>query len=121
MICLQRYPTGDVLLDHLVEFLAGRLPQFFGPAPRAYDDRPSLAENWWVEDRLAEGRTFPGFATTQDGLRACYRWALNRNVETGNILFVSAEDAADLLLQQITELFPSLFGQAARLAPGARP
>lgn len=110
------YPTGDALLDELTEFSAARLPAIFGPVPVAVNGKPSLAEDWWVEARIAAGFVVPGFSASEDGLRAIYRWARNRNVETGMVALQPAETAADLLLHQVTQLTPMLFHAALRCA-----
>lgn len=104
MIC---YPTGDRLIDELAEFAAARLPTIHTPAqPR----QPCLAEDWWVEERLAEGRVFPmPKLSPEEGLRWCWRFARDR------CPFWCGDERADLLLHQMTELLPTMFGVAQQI------
>lgn len=112
-----RYPTGSKLIDDLTEFAGARLPTIFGPPPQCRI--PSLAEDWWVKDRLAEGYRFPVKGMDQESaLRCCYRWARNRNVETGRVVFTRTDDAASLLLHQMTELIPAMFRAAQSIQDG---
>lgn len=102
-----RYPTGNKLLDDLTEFCGARLHSIFGKPPQCRV--PSLAEDWWVEEALGIGAHFPIPGDREAGLRTCYRWARNRNVETGRVLVQSTEAAAWQLLHQASELIPTLF------------
>jgi len=99
------YPTGIRLIDELTEFMAQRLPGMFGPVP---EGPSSLDEDWWIEDRLAEGHHFPLARMSQrEGLRACYRWARSRAWLDGRYGHPSA--AASLLLHQISGATPVMF------------
>lgn len=101
-----KFPTGDPLIDDLSIFCAARLANLHSPRqPRT----PSLAEDWWVVDRLAEGRLFPmPKLPAEQGLRWAWRWARDMAVERGR----STEGAADLLLHQMTELMPLILSHA---------
>lgn len=106
---------AEPVIDQLTEFCAARFTALLGQAPRAFRDRSSLAEDWWVEDKLALGLSFPLPKLCQeDGLRACYRWARDRAP------FGNAAGEADLLLHQAAELIPAMFAAAAQNGlPGA--
>lgn len=111
---VMRYPTGDKLIDDLTEFCGARLKSIYGEYPRAHNDRPCLAEDWWVEAKMIQNISFPLEKLDREAaLRICWRWARNRNVESGAILSgQSADDAADLLLHQMAELMPTMFAMA---------
>lgn len=105
-----RYPTGDKLLDDLTEFCAARLPTLHTPRqPKV----PCLSEDWWVEERLAEGRVFPmPKLSPEEGLRWCWRFARDRNP------FGGGDERPDTLLHQMTEMLPMLFAAAGEAFRG---
>lgn len=108
-----RYPTGDGLIDQCTEFMAARLPTLFGPIPRARNDRPCLAEEWWVEAQMSRNISFPlKKVSREDGFRACYRWARNQAIDAGRGYLLMGTLAADLLLHQMAELVPTIIGAA---------
>ena len=110
MICVYRYPTGDTLIDDLTEFCAARLKATFGNYPKALNDAPCLAEDWWVADQMVRNISFPLLKLDREtAFRVCWRWARNR-FPVGN------DNAADLLLHQMAELLPTLFGHAKPIA-----
>ena len=112
---VQRFPTGNDLIDQLCHFSAARLKSIFGPYPEAHGGKPSLAEDWWAQDQMARNVSFPIEGMDREtGLRICYRWARNRNVERAVVgaPFVDSAAAADLLLHQMSELMPTMFHAA---------
>lgn len=101
------YPTGDPLLDELVEFAAARLPALHRPDMTR---KASLAEEWWLEKR--NGQPCP----LKQGWSFLYRWARDRAVESGR----ASDGAADLLAHQLCVFLPTLFGKAREMATAQR-
>jgi hypothetical protein len=121
---IYRYPTGEKTVDELTEFAAARLPTIFGKPPQAFNDKPSMAENWWIEDRLAENFSCPLTPDNpENGLRTIYRWArIKANNERLSALaqnkrsnMMTTEDHAMLLLHQIGEFIPTMAMKALEI------
>jgi len=103
----------DALIDSLVRFTADRLPALLGDA-ELHGATPCLAEDWWVADQLPRLHTSPmtGLSSEQF-LRKVWRWGRDFKIAAiGTPLSSRGDDAADLLLHQITVLQPAMFAKA---------
>lgn len=64
-----RYPTEDILVNDICEFLYNRLPSLFGSAPKVFNDKPSLQEDWWVEEKIKAGYIIPNINDNEESLQ----------------------------------------------------
>lgn len=111
MIEVVRYPTTNQVVNDLCKFIYERLPAAICKPIPAYGDKPSLAEDWWVEDKIKQGYVVPNGNDNEQGLRNIYRWGRYIAIEKGDWFFI--DHHKELLLHQVTELIPTLFMKAA--------
>lgn len=111
MIEAVRYPTSSQVVNDLCKFIYERLPAAICKPIPAYGDKPSLAEDWWVEKKMEQGYVIPGVNDTEQGLRNIYRWGRHIAIERGDWYFIDYHK--ELLLHQVIELIPTLFMKAA--------
>lgn len=106
-----RYPTDNSVVNDLCKFMYERLPAAICKPIDAINDKPSLAETWWVEEKIAMGYIIPGVNDNESGLRNIYRWGRKIAIDSGDWHFIDYHK--ELLLHQITELMPTLFMKAS--------
>lgn len=111
MVELCRYPTNDATINDLCKFLYERLPAAI--CKPIHTDLPSLAEDWWVEEKVAAGYVIPGVNDNEQGLRLVYRWGRHVAITSGD--WFAIDYHKELLLHQITELIPTLFFAVANI------
>ena len=104
------YPTTCSVVNDLCKFIYERLPAAICKPIPAYGEKPSLAEDWWVEKKIQDGVVVPGVNDTEQGLRNIYRWGRYVAVEKGE--WDKIDYHKELLLNQITVLIPTLFMKA---------
>lgn len=104
------YPTTCSVVNDLCKFIYERLPAAICKPIPAYGEKPSLAEDWWVEKKIQDGVVVPGVNDNEQGLRNIYRWGRYVAVEKGE--WDKIDYHKELLLNQITVLIPTLFMKA---------
>lgn len=102
-----RYPTEDTTVNDLCKFMYDRIPTLLGQPIRAFNDTPSLHEDWWVEEKINDGYVIPGVNDNEQALRNIYRWGRKNAIDKGDWFFIDGHK--ELLLHQVTELIPTLF------------
>ncbi len=115
-----RYPTEDATVNDLCKFMYDRFPTLLGPPIRAFNDKPCLDEDWWVEKKINDGYVIPGANDNEQALRNIYRWgrknAIDKGIETGDCGdWFLIDYHKELLLHQVTELIPTLFMGAKKV------
>ena len=104
------YPTSDPVVNDLCKFFYERMPAAICKPIPAYGEKPSLAEDWWVEKKIQNGVIVPGVNDNEQGLRNIYRWGRYIAIEKGD--WCNIDYHKELLLNQITVLIPTLFMKA---------
>lgn len=108
-----RYPSRNEVVNDLCKFMWDRLPTCICKPIQAVNDKPSLCEDWWVDEKIKAGYSIPGVNNTEDGLRKIYRWGRHIAIEKGD--WFNIDYHKELLLHQITELMPILFMKAGKV------
>ena len=104
------YPTTCPVVNDLCKFFYERMPAAICKPIPAYGEKPSLAEDWWVEKKIQGGVVVPGVNDNEQGLRNIYRWGRYIAIEKGD--WCNIDYHKELLLHQITVLIPTLFMKA---------
>lgn len=107
------YPTNNPVVNDLCKFLYDRLPTAICKPISAHGDKPSLAEDWWVEDKIQQGYVVPCVNDNEQGLRNIYRWGRYNAIVKGELWNIDYHK--ELLLHQVTVLVPILFLMASEI------
>ncbi len=109
-----RYPTEDATVNDLCKFMYDRFPTLLGQPIRAFNDKPCLHEDWWVEEKINDGYVIPGANDNEQALRNIYRWGRKNAIDKRDWFFIDGHK--ELLLHQVTELIPTLFMEAKKVS-----
>ena len=104
-------------LESLLTFYQKRAPAAFGDIPEPHNGVPCLAEDWWVEEKLKRRPNQVIEMDPERGLRAVWRWARMKNLESAleGRGYMDQDAAADLLLHQMNDLPLTLFAKAEEI------
>jgi len=108
------YPTTCPVVNDLCKFFYERLPAAICKPIPAYGEKPSLAEDWWVEKKIQGGVVVPGVNDNEQGLRNIYRWGRYVAIEKGEkikqklIQIQKAEKVVQTLKMEYKELLTDI-------------